>query len=403
MLRPSPNLPSRHVNLDAARRTFGPRADDLGAALWKTDPLADAVIESFSELPVGEGVRQLDQALDHGIEAVQSPSPALVALFEHVDRVPSWVHWEQLDLGGAAFLRSGVLGLFVLGAGALPLSYTSPAGNKPLVISRSLVEMAPRRLFDTLRFHLETCLPGGLSRRSEGFKITIRVRLIHSQMRRLMLASGRWDGPAWGAPLNQADMAFTNVLFSSYPLEWLRRLGFRFTPEEGDAMIQLWRYSGYLIGVDPDLLAATEEEARSLGALYLATQARPDDDSRALVRALKDAAPALVRAYVPDATWISDVWLAMARFFLGDELLDDLGLPRTRYRHALPLVRGALGPSEALRGRSPRVNAFALRLGTAFERSIVDGGRAEAEANPSYALEAMLAGGHPGMRAKVKT
>src|SRR6185295_7632416 len=193
---------------------------------------------------------------------------ALVRLFEQIDDVPFWVDREQLDLGGAAFLRCGVFGLFALGAGSLPLTYAPPAANKPLAFSRRLVEMAPRRIFDTMRFQLETCVPGGLRRCSDGFKISIRVRLVHAQMRRILLASGRWDAAAWGAPVNHADQAYVNVLFSAYPLGWLRRLGFHFTPEESDAVMQVWRYSGHLLGLEPTLLPATEAEARRLGALF---------------------------------------------------------------------------------------------------------------------------------------
>ena len=337
--------PTRVVNLDAAREAHGPRADRLIAALHETDPLADAVVAAFSELPPGEGHRLLERALDDGIDAVPSAPRALIALFEALDRVPFWVDWEQLDRGGAAFLRCGFFGIAVLGTASLTMSYVAPAANKPLAFSRRLVEMAPRRLLDTMRFHLRTCLPRGLARTSDGFKISVRVRIVHAQMRRVLRASGRWDEAAWGAPLNQADSAYANVLFSAYPIEWLRRLGFRFAPDEVDAMMQLWRYSGYLLGVHPDLLCATEPEARRLGALYASTQAAPDDDSRALVRALMDATPALFETYLPETAFLADVWPALARHLVGDALIDGLGLPKTSYRHAIPLVRAAVARS----------------------------------------------------------
>lgn len=385
--------PTRFVNLAAARSRFGARVDRFGSFLSKTDPLAEAVVAAFSGLPPGKGKRLLDLALDQGIRAVPSAPRALVHLFEQVEDVPFWVDREQLDLGGAAFLRCGVFGLFALGAGSLPLTYAPPAANKPLAFSRRLVEMAPRRVMDTMRFQLETCLPGGLERSSEGFKISLRVRLVHAQMRRILLASGGWKAAAWGAPLNQADKAYANVLFSAYPLRWLRRLGFYFTPEESDALIQLWRYSGHLLGVDATLLPATEAEALRLGALFEATQDRPDADSRALTQALMQAAPTLVEKYLAQQGIVSGAWLALARFFLGDALLDELGAPKSPLRPIVPLLRAAVAQSEAIRRRSTRGTALAVRFGVDIERAIVGGGLGAASAGSQpNTMEALLGG-----------
>ena len=45
----------------------------------------------------------------------------------------------------------------------------------------------------------------------------------------MILRSGRWDAERWGAPINQHDMAGTQLLFSLAVLEGLRTLGFRIT------------------------------------------------------------------------------------------------------------------------------------------------------------------------------
>jgi hypothetical protein len=240
--------------------------------------------------------------------------------------------------------------------------------------------MAPRRILDTMRFHYHTCAPGGLAPGTEGFKLTIRVRLVHAQMRRVLLASGRWNEAAWGAPINQADSAYANVLFCAYPMAWLRRLGIHFTPEESDAAMQLWRYSGHLLGLDATLLPATEAEARRLGALYEATQAPPDDDARSLTRALAAAAPVLGRRYFGWTAWIPDAFAALARFFLGDERADALGLPHGSYRAVMALVRAAVTQGEALRRIAPGAGDLAQRAGAAIERDIALGGLPHGEA-----------------------
>ena len=200
--------------------------------------------------------------------------------------------WAQQDRGGAAFLRSGPLGLAVIAYYGLPLSYCSPSGNKLLVFSGRLTERAARRLGETGRFVLATCRPGALQRRSAGFKITVKVRLMHAQVRRLLLRSGRWRAEAWGAPINQCYLAGTTLLFSGALIDGLRRCGFRFTRDESEALMALWRYSGYLLGVQPELLCSTEGEAARLSRLIMVVDRALDSDARMLVKALMETPPA---------------------------------------------------------------------------------------------------------------
>lgn len=195
------------------------------------------------------------------------------------------MNWEQLDLGGRAFLRAGLSGPLVLGLYALPLDYSSPAGAKPLVFSGTLLKRAGRRLAETGRFAVLTCQPGGLRRFSYGFKTTVRVRLIHAQVRRLIERSGRWQ-KAWGVPINQVFMAGTNPSLSIIQFDGLLRLGWRLPVEEREALMQVWRYSAYLSGLQPELTAANETEARRLTQLIIDARATPDDDRRALIDAL---------------------------------------------------------------------------------------------------------------------
>jgi hypothetical protein len=113
---------------DAARQRYGERADQYRAYLFRTDPLADAVVSTLAELP--QGRRLLDTALNHGIDATPDATPTLRALFAQFDEVPFWVDWDQLDLGGAVFLRSGLFGVLTIGLVSLPLSYSSPDGRQ---------------------------------------------------------------------------------------------------------------------------------------------------------------------------------------------------------------------------------------------------------------------------------
>jgi hypothetical protein len=84
-----------------------------------------------------------------------------------------------------------LFGIVVLLCYALPVAYASPDGNKPIALSGRLVAHTLRRIAETGRFVLETCRADGLQRWSDGFKLTVRVRLMHSQVRQSLLRASR--------------------------------------------------------------------------------------------------------------------------------------------------------------------------------------------------------------------
>src|SRR6185369_5954694 len=180
-----------------------------------------------------------------------------------------------------------------------PLIYSWPAGNKPLALSGHLVHRASQRLKDTTRYVFAITQPDGLARFSDGFKMTVRVRLIHAQVRRLLRQSGQWKAEAWGAPINQCHMAGTNLLFSVGVLDALTRIGYRFKPAEREALIHLWRYAGYLLGIEHELLVAGEWEGHRLLDLIFTFEPTPDEDSRALVDALMQTSYEYARGFSP--------------------------------------------------------------------------------------------------------
>ena len=205
---------------------------------------------AFADLPPGEGFRLLDRALRTDIRAVPEAPRSLHALFEDLERVPAWVDWQRLDRGGAVVLRAGAAAGIVLGMKSLILGYASPGGNKPLVFSGRLQEQASRRLAETCRFVQAVSRPRGMYRHGDGFAITLKVRLMHAQVRRLDPRSGRWRADDWGHPVNQHDMLATVILFSAALIEGLRQLGYGVTPDEAEDVIHLWRYAGRVMGVE---------------------------------------------------------------------------------------------------------------------------------------------------------
>jgi hypothetical protein len=374
------------MNLPAARAEFGDRVDRLGAYLARADPLADEAVAVASRMPEGTGWSALFRML--GADAPNMPAPrhmpsprsearrdapeishvpeAWGAFLRETSRVPAWVDWDLVQRGGRVLVRAGPLGGLVLGLKSLVLAYASPGGNKPLVRTGQLVEHAAMRLHETARFVGATVTEagGGLRPGSPGWQITLRVRLVHARIRRTILESGRWDAAAWGAPINQHDQVGTLILFSVAVLEGLRHLGMTITAEEAEAYMHLWRWSGWLVGVDPELLPATEREGARLGALIRATQGPPDDDSRALTRALLFSAPR--GAGLRREGRVPVVSAALCRTLIGDDLADALAVPRTPWQRAVPAVRRLVSALDFATKAVPGGPDFALDRGRRY-------------------------------------
>jgi hypothetical protein len=369
---PRPIFPTRYVNLEAARERFGDRVERLGRHFWESDRLADDVIDAMDRLGRGEGWRLFERGL-RGEPIHDAPHP-IRQLLEEAAHVPAWVDWETCDIGGAMLMRAGVLGGAVLGARSLVLGYASPGGNKPLVFSGRLKDHASRRLNETARFVQAVCRPGGMRPYGDGWQITLKVRLIHAQVRKMILATGRWRPEAWGLPANQHDLAGTTLLFSAAIIDGLRKLGMRISAMEADSYIHLWRWVGRTIGVHPDVLPASEAEAMRLADLVELTMGEPDQDSRDLTRALFDAAyrEGMTRAERLDAGRRVMFGHLVCRELIGDTLADSLEIPRTPVRHAMPILKGIVRNMERFTRTVPFGQQTAMMLGSRYWDRVVE-------------------------------
>ncbi len=71
-----------------------------------------------------------------------------------------------------------------------------------------------------------------MRRLGEASEITVKVRVMHAQVRRLIRASGRWQTALWGEPINQHAMVATALLFSVAVIDGLDKLAYRFAPAQ---------------------------------------------------------------------------------------------------------------------------------------------------------------------------
>lgn len=339
----------------------------------RRDPVADAVAEGLTRRAWSWG--DVERVL---AGAVRSSDPVpLRAFADALAHRPLWVDDERLARAARTVQRTSVLGGVVLALYGLPLGYLSASGVKPLVMTGRLVDMAPRRLAETNRFLVEVTRPGGLDVGAEGWRICARVRVVHALVRRRLDRRDDWDAAAWGAPVNQAHMAGTNLLFSLHFIDGLRRLNVRIDADEADAVLHLWRLAGHYVGVDPELHVASEHEARRLWATICEAEPAPDADSRALAKALiEQAVPSvlghLVPIGVPDSLLVPLLY-QLATTLLGDAFADALGYPPRSGARVVPFVlRSLVGGIEVVRGDSRRARRLLEQLGGRLNAALAD-------------------------------
>jgi hypothetical protein len=367
------DLPTRFIDDGRARSAHGERVDRIAPYLMRTDPLADAAVAAFDDVGQREAFGQIEDALARGIGRVSRAHPAIEALMRDVESIPAWVDFTSIDRAGELLFRAGAFGGLILGLQALPYGYASPGGNKPLAFSGRLALQAPRRLSETSRFVHAVCMPGGMRRGAEGFRACVKVRVMHARVRRLLWESGKWDSAAWGEPINQHDMVATNMLFSLVVLDGLRKLGFRVSSVEAQRYVHLWRYVGSVLGVAPDLAFSTEAEGLKLADLIMKTQGKPDEDSRALTKALFESGMRGARdeRERKRAERMAPVARAISRYLLGSELADELGIPRSRLVRAMPALRFGIRLFDGVRARIHMLDAAAVVLGSRYWEDVI--------------------------------
>ena len=166
--------------------------------------------------------------------------------------------------------------------------YESSAINKPLIFTQALHKGAVKRLSDTVDFWMTVSKTDSLRPKQAGIYSILTTRMIHSYSRIQIEQTTDWKSELWGRPINLWDMLATNLGFSIAFMDGLSKLKLPPSNEEFSAVLHLWKYVGYLIGIPLDLLPDTPEQAAKQLFLWSKTQKGIDQDSKDLAWALYD-------------------------------------------------------------------------------------------------------------------
>ena len=292
------------------------------------DPLADAMMEDLSSVPMQEQ-ELLFQAVLHEQDwdsLTDAPSSAK-EFFEDTEKVPDWVDSDSFLPGIRMFHRNShlILGAFV--GGTLVEGFATNI-SKAFFISGKLRDQGVRRLRQNNRHMIEIFMPDGLTRDGDGWKLSVRVRLVHAQIRWLLGNSDEWDHEAWGLPISSAHLGYAITSFSARLLDHMKRLGAKYSDEERESFMSIWRYAGYVMGIPSSILFQDEEDARHLRQIGSMCEPPPSLESIVMANALVNSAPLVIDVTDPsERRRLAGYVFKVSRALIGDTLADQLMYP----------------------------------------------------------------------------
>ena len=313
---------------EKARALDPERASNYIAHTMIGDPEADAVIEQLVPFGQGKTMQFLRAAMDKRDENILRKAPPLVRdFFERMESPPDWLDFSALTPGCRMFHRNSrlVLGAFV--GGTLVEGFSTNI-SKSFFITGRVRDQGVRRLKQNNRHMIEIFMPGGLERDGDGWKLSVRVRMIHAQVRSLLKHSEDWDTDSWGVPLSAAHVGFALTAFSARLLRHLKSLGAEYNDEERKSFMDVWRYAGYLMGIPETILYRDEEDALKLFEIGLMCEPPPQLESAVMANSLINSAPLVIGIEEPAARRnLAKYVFSISRALIGNTLADDLMYP----------------------------------------------------------------------------
>ncbi len=321
---PTDNLPG----YQKARSIAPEVADNYIKHVYVGDPSADSLMAELSALPQSEIRDHLRAGMDEDQEALKTAPAAVRTFFDDIVQ-PDWVDQSEFAPGIRMFHRNSkvILGAFV---GGVLVEGFSTNISKSFFVTGRVRDQGVRRLQQNNRHLVESFIPGGLQRHGDGWKLSVRIRLIHAQVRRLLRESDEWDLEAWGLPLSAAHLGFALTAFSARMLKHMKRLGASYTEEEAISFLAVWRYVGYLMGIPETILFRDQEEALKLFDIGVICEPEPGVESISMANSLVNSAPLLAEMTDPEVRRkFSRYIYGVSRAVIGDKLADQLKYPKT--------------------------------------------------------------------------
>ncbi len=320
--------PSAYVDSYAKARLYNREAaDNYIRHTLIGDPELDPVIEELASLPpddlhrfIGAGIEQRDEVLR------TAPQP-LRDFFNNLED-PPWLDREAFRPGIRAFHANVNLMLVAFVTGVLVEGFSTLIAKSFNLTGR--VASTKRRLQQNNRHMMDIFFPGGLQRNGDGWKLSTRIRIIHSRIRCLLTKSDEWNHEAWGMPVSVAHLGLAISVFSKRLLEYSIAVGAKFNEEEKESVLSVWRYTGYLMGIPESILYTDSADAEKMYMIGYMCEPPLDADSVTVANMLIKAIPSVADITDPvEIQKLTDLAYTLSRALIGRKRADQFQFPKT--------------------------------------------------------------------------
>ena len=370
------NIPSDYDKGYKEAREVAPEiASNYIAHTRIVDPVAEAMMEDLAELNPRKSWQLIQAAMDNQDNAALRDAPASMReFFKQVETPPEWLDYSAFAPSVRMFHRNSGVILAAFVAGVLIEGFTTNIA-KSFFITGRVRDQGTRRLGQNNRHMIEIFLPGGLDRQGDGWKLSVRIRIVHARVRHLLNNSGEWDANAWGLPISMAHLGYAIAAFSARLLKHMKTLGAVYTDEERESFMAVWRYSGHLMGIPDTILFRDEEEALKLYDIGLMCEPTAPIESVVMAHSLVNSAPLIAGMTKPEERQkLAQYVFRISQGLIGKDTAKNLMYPKCssfgavgwfkfqqRYGHIL---------AKLLRGRSE--NSSFTRFTSLLETSVFD-------------------------------
>lgn len=307
-------------------------------SLMQGDEPMDKLLDWLYDYGPKEGRALYMKAVEQGISSIPNAPQPLKDFFALVDTAPAWLDRSLLAQGVRFIHRTGLVGPYVLRDFALMAGYLLSGFNHALVMTGALNKGAAQRIAETGKWWIDCTESGGMERFGNGFQTTLKVRLVHAMVRRHLPTRPEWDIHQWGLPVNQTDMLATYLAFGPVMMVGMRAMGIPITKDESRAVMHLWKYAGWLMGVEERWLVDSEQAGLVRLFQTFLTQSQSDWTSKELGKALSEEPLERTQAWVHALPWSDMIEKLLNQFeyhkhlsnsslFLNRKQMVRLGLP----------------------------------------------------------------------------
>ena len=252
------------------------------------DPLMDAAVADLALVPREQSARFIEAGMNQKEDILRDAPQSLREVFAEPE--PSWLDHEAFRPGVHAF-QANVVNIFAAFVAGTLIDGFSTLISESFTQTGRIFDDGVRRLRQNNRHQVEIFWPGGLQRYGDGWKLSVRIRFVHAQIRRLLSQSPEWDFTAYGTPISAAHMGYSLACFSARTLEHSQTLGAVYSEQERESFCAVWRYAGHLMGVPDAMLYTDEQDAQRHYTIGSTCEPDPTDNAILMANALINSAP----------------------------------------------------------------------------------------------------------------